>query len=461
MFRFLKKLSLFLVVLISITPVALADVSGDLGNFFNSLGFEGNVSSSHAYQGQEAGYYSLGSTYLRNQVRDVQIVHLDAPTYRSGCGGIDLFLGGFSFINSQNLTQFFQKVMSDSVGYAFNLAMETEVPEITHVMQYMQSVAQATNNSNLNSCDMSEDLVGGLWPQTRASQQQVCEDIGSQNNYFSDWAAARQGCTTGDDFSKEMTDASSDPRYKARVLINKNLIWDVIRNMAFLSGDQELAELFQSLSGTVIYDANGQASVLPPLADNRHLIKSLLNGGTAEIYLCDEPTRCLNPSKGTITISAEDGLNQQTMNMMNTLVTATQTDAGLTDEQKGFLNSVTPPILKIINVSLESHMGSSALDLTDYSDLISKELLKQYLLEALDSVKQSLTSADYTPVVKKQLADQIQQALTAVEEVQLSSHHDLQDTMSLMEDTKFLEKSVTANLSDNLKDNLALNGVQS
>lgn len=446
------------IIFLSFSINTFASVDGDLGNFFSSLGFDGNVSSGNAYTSQAAGYYSAGSAFLRNRVRTLQIFHLDAPTIRSGCGGIDIFLGGFSFINAEALTKFFQKIMSQAAGYALDLALETEVPEIAHAMQYIQQIAQKINDANINSCEMAEDLVGGLWPKTRASQQQVCQDIGSQNNIFSDWAEARQGCSTGTDFSKEIDAASKDEKYKQRVVLNKNLIWEAILQNGFLSGDTKLAEFFMSISGTVIYDKDGNATVLYPLINNRDIVKALLYGGDAQVYICDEDKQCLGPHLGSITIS-NNGLNQQVKKMLTNLVTAVQNDNGITDQQKGFLNSISIPVLKFITVSLSLGSGSQALDIMNYSDVIAKDLLKQYLLEAVQIVEQSVTtSGNYNPDVKKQLEDEIQKALIAIENIKTDSHEDLQDAMTLVQHVKTLEMQTTSLMSDRFKENLNFNG---
>ena len=201
-----------------------ADVNGDLGNFFSHLGYDGNVTRGHAYQGQEAGYYSGGSLFLRDQVRDVQIMHVDLPSYRAGCGGIDLFVGGFSFVDSDSINNFFQQIMNNAKGYAFQLAMETATPEIAHVIQYIQDVAQKMNNSNISSCEMAEDLVGGLWPRVRATQQHICQDIGSQTGAFRDWSFARQGCGVGTDFDDQIKKAKNDSHYSQSVVDHKNLV---------------------------------------------------------------------------------------------------------------------------------------------------------------------------------------------------------------------------------------------
>ena len=118
-----------------------ATASSDLNHFFNNLGYSANVTGASSYESQAAGFASLGSVYARNQVRSIQIAHVDVPGFRSGCGGIDIFAGGFSFIKSEQIVSFMQNILSNGAGYALNLALETELPEIAHAMQYMQKLA--------------------------------------------------------------------------------------------------------------------------------------------------------------------------------------------------------------------------------------------------------------------------------------------------------------------------------
>lgn len=78
---------------------AVASVDGDLNTFFNKLGFEGNATGAAAWQGQAAGYVTGGNLFLRSQVKQIQVMSLTPPSLTAGCGGIDAYLGAFSFIN--------------------------------------------------------------------------------------------------------------------------------------------------------------------------------------------------------------------------------------------------------------------------------------------------------------------------------------------------------------------------
>src|SRR5437763_578761 len=48
----------------------LATVDSDLQSFFKNLGEGSNITAPHAYQGQQAGYYTGGSAVARNSVRN-------------------------------------------------------------------------------------------------------------------------------------------------------------------------------------------------------------------------------------------------------------------------------------------------------------------------------------------------------------------------------------------------------
>ena len=441
LFKFrLLKLPILLVGTISCLN-ARADVAGDLGNFFTKLGYDGNITEPVAYQGQAAGYYSGGSMVLRNQVKNIQLINLDLPSLKAGCGGIDLFGGGFSFINAQAITEFFQKIMSNATGYIFKLALQTAVPQIEQVMESVQKMAQEINASNFNSCEMAETLVSGLWPKMEATQKHICKDLGNHKNIFSDWADARQGCSKGK-YNEVMDKAAEDPAYEKTVIVNKNLIW-----AALVKNDypKDLREFFMSLSGTIVYGEEGKVNIFSPLAKDRNVLKALLAGGNAEIYRCDEIGKCLKPKKGIINISVEKALYAKIHKTINELVSALRTDTGsLNSELKKFLEMVKFPLLKFISVHLMNGNVAMAMSIANYSEVIAKSLLLQYMHEALQVVENSLSGTDYAPEIHKQLTDQIHQALVFVEKIKAESSNDLQDLMTFIDSSKVAEQEITS-----------------
>ncbi|WP_202614649.1 conjugal transfer protein TraH, partial [Escherichia coli] len=144
-----------------------------------------------------SGYAYGGSLYARTQVKNIQLISMTLPDINAGCGGIDAYLGSFSFINGDQLQRFVKQIMSNAAGYFFDLALQTTVPEIKTAKDFLQKMASDINSMNLSSCQAAQGIIGGLFPRTQVSQQKVCQDIAGESNIFADWAASRQGCTVG------------------------------------------------------------------------------------------------------------------------------------------------------------------------------------------------------------------------------------------------------------------------
>ena len=188
----IKLITLSTLLLIMCTEL-YADVSGDMNNFFNGLGMSSNTTSPTAVQGQEANYFSGGSLFLRNPVKNIQPIQLQAPSLNAGCGGIDMFGGAFSFINSDQIVNFGKSMLQASPGVAFNLAMQAYAPTLSNDFETFQNYMNQMNNFNLNSCT-ADYAVAGAVTKALGNNQYACKDLGIQGDQFSDWAEAAVGC---------------------------------------------------------------------------------------------------------------------------------------------------------------------------------------------------------------------------------------------------------------------------
>src|SRR3989344_1704293 len=75
----------------------LADINDSMDGYWSSSIGSGKVTGPAALQGQSAGYYTLGNVAFRGPQETTQIGAIQLPSVRAGCGGIDIFSGGFSF----------------------------------------------------------------------------------------------------------------------------------------------------------------------------------------------------------------------------------------------------------------------------------------------------------------------------------------------------------------------------
>lgn len=435
------------------SAIVYADINNDLNSYFDSLGYSSNTTVPHAYHGQQAGYYTGGSMSMRTQVRDVQIVQLNLPSYRSGCGGIDIYAGSFSLIDAPEMKQVLQNTLNSGGAYAFTLALETASPMIENVMNKWNDFRNKINQATLNSCETSEALVGGMWPRVRGAQQRVCEDVGSSSNYFSDWAQARQGCGAGGEFDKAMNSGKKDARYKDLIIDNGNVVWKAIQRRAFLQKDSDLAELFMSLSGTVILYKDGnsiQHVSYPALVDNSNLVKALLNGGKATIYHCDttDTDGCLHPKDDkVITVSADSAFKSRVAKSLRDMAQKTVSDTPLTDDEIALLQATSLPVYKMLSVQAAYMKDGTLPDTEQYADVIAADILYQYLHESLSIIKSSVAALPFPDAIIAEIEPNIEKQMAMLTSQRKTAYSQLAVSVQLIEQTQAIERMLAGDLS--------------
>jgi len=94
--------------------------------------YENTMSTSSGinyFEGQKRGYATFGSFSMRLPLRTDYLFSIEKPHLKVGCGGIDLFMGGFSFLNADYLVQKVQAMLQAAPFIAFDIALQTLFPE--------------------------------------------------------------------------------------------------------------------------------------------------------------------------------------------------------------------------------------------------------------------------------------------------------------------------------------------
>ncbi len=374
---------------------------------------------------------------------------MQLPSLNAGCGGIDAYLGSFSMISGEEIQRFVKQIMSNAQGYAFDLALQTMVPELKQAKDFLQKLASDVNSSNMSSCQAAQGIIGGLWPVTQVSQQKICQDIAGETNMFADWAASRQGCTVGGQ-SNNVTSRASDDQ-KDQVLKNKNLIWDALGRNRLFDGNRQLKELVMSTVGSIIFNKNGDVTILTPLVDNRDLVKVLMRGGTAKIYGCDEDTLCLGPVVTSVTISEGNGLVTLVKNLMLSIQNKLTADTPLTEQEKGFINTTSVPVLKYLTNA--QSMGMSATYLIQVSDFIAQDLMIQYLQELVKQASMSLAGKNFPEQAAAKLRDNVIHAQGLLADMKLQSAADQNALDGIDRNMQYLQQQVSTIVSGSYQSN--------
>ena len=388
-----RRAALASVVAASFTLLSSAapasDVNSSMDTYWSSSLGSANVTGPTAFQGQSAGYYTLGNMAVRTPQETTQIGSIQMPSVRAGCGGIDIFTGGFSFINSDQLVAHMKSVASNAISYAFMLALKSLSPIVADQIESLQKLANEVNAQNMNSCQQAQALVGGLWGRSDTASMQVCTDLSTYRGFYSDRIAARHDCPNR--LAQNLNNLPAQD--KKSIPVNKNIAWEATKQHPLLAGDRDLAELMMTLTGTIIYrcpDNNGCIiDVLPADADDDGVITKLLDGGSLRTHRCDTVELCLNPVKygGSQNLVASKALKNRVEAMLRGIVGKIQARQTLNAQEQDFLNMVSLPVYKMASVYTAQQGAAAAGTLAQYSDIIALDLLYTWLNRSVSMVE--------------------------------------------------------------------------
>ena len=388
-----------------LTPAA-ADVGGEMQTFFNDAGVRANVTGPSAFQGQAAGYYSGGNVWTRFPQKSIQPFNLQLPHARAGCGGIDLFAGSFSFINTAELVAMLKATANNAIGFAFQLAIDAISPQISGVIKDMSQKLQQINQMNISSCETAQGLIGGLWPKMESTRATICEAVGNSQGLFSDWAASRQGCNNGD--KRDQTIAANTNQEMKDQLVGEphNFTWDILKKSAQFAGyDDQFKEMVMTIIGTVVTKPSpdktkgtiiqkfgpGDDSILEALLDGS------ANGNTVKILKCNDAD-CLDVGTQTLSISQAQAIRPRVKALIMSMANAVKTDQPIGAPEKTLLNVASLPLYKILAVQAAARYdinGTGEID--TLSEITAIDLLQAIMNDVMgkfDMAKVSLVKAD-------------------------------------------------------------------
>lgn len=455
--RFKRTIALLLACTLPLQSVS-ADVGSSMDSFLNDVGGAANINGPSAYQGQSAGYYSLGNVWTRFPQKTTNIANLQLPRARAGCGGIDIFAGSFSFINASEIVAMLKAVANNAVGFAFSLAIDTVCPECSKIMQEFSQKAQLMNNLNINSCEMAQGLVGGIWPKGDLADKAICEAIGNSEGIFTDYAAAKHGCGTRGQRSST-TEQGAGKYDDVNSGLPRNYTWTILKKSAFFSPggnfDRELAEYAMTLIGTIIYvpPKDEEAGKFVPFAGDASstLVTALLDGTQGQpvrIFDCDEPDKCLNPGFKTLSLPTSKALRPRVAGLIEGMVEAIRTDSAISEAQKELLQVASIPLYKILTVQAAYGRGMPTDDRETLAEIASVDLLFAVLDRIVGEAGRSMSSfigADEAKIAMWQ--GQVNAVRQSLADRQANTHLRVGAIMQIIEKTAFIENVLAASMS--------------
>ena len=444
----LKKIFSVAVLMLLLQSPAVGGIGGDLMKFFEKSGMMSNVTTPGSHKDQSAGYYSGGGLSVRSRVKNAQIATMSLPSVNAGCGGIDMFMGGFSHISKDALISALRNIGTNAAGYAFKLGIKTIAPMIDGVMEDLNALATQINQANINSCETAATMLGGVWPKSDLTSRHLCTAMGSSGGIMSDWAAARQGCGAGGQRSNIVSQKGGKEGYKDILAEEFNIAWEVIKRNGFLNANKDLAYLCMTLAGTIVSYKEGDGSrvvTYPSKADHNDLLKALFDGGTAPLYSCEDggSGKCLRITTTNHMIQSDKAFRLKITKMLGEITRKAINDEELTPEEIGFVENVKLPLYKMINV-LAAYKRAE-FDLRDFSDVVTMDFIYQYIAEILDVMlaeTANLRNAQVSDEEVGKFMKQLQKAKEAIANKRKDAYAEMNQALIMVETAKVYEKKV-------------------
>lgn len=422
-------------------PLMAQSLGDDLRNFWERTGGGINVTRPQAYQGQMGGYVTLGSLYVRTRPRNASMMHVQLPSVRAGCGGIDIFGGSFSFISRDEMIYLMEAIMQNAASFAFELALESLSPAVAEQVSKLRDLLQEVNAMNINSCEAGQMLSGSLWPKMDGASQHICQTVGGMNGKFADAVARRHGCGTGGQQNETLREATGD--LADQVPIDINYAWRAVRKNGFLASNPAIGEVFMSMTGTIITtgatdDNEGpRHRTIAPRAFTPEMLLALVDGGTVPILRCDERERCLNPVWADVTLPRDQAYFARVESVVRGISDAIRDDTALTEEMIGIIGLTSAPVYETLKTARAYKYQFVDDEIALLSELVAVELAMLYMNETLSEMSRAASNIDTFGVIvrefqetirqtqngfgtlRRQAAEKYNDALAAIEKLQL------------------------------------------
>jgi len=389
-----------LLLVFSLMSLGYAGVQSDLNGYFNEVSYA-NINGPSATSTQQAYYMTGGSGYIRNPVKNLQPANIQLPSVNAACGGINLFTGGFSFINSDNLSQFGQAVMQNAPTFALQIALETFNPMIAKTVQTFLSWAQMINDFNMSSCEAlqySYDAIKGVM-KDGIQQTYACSTFAQETGQYADWLKGSQECKKPDVAKSNNDSAKSAPKIKDLVKQNRNIVWYAMMQNSYLAANTEVAELLMSFSGTIIFgDKVENKKIFPQLikSSDSSSIKAMLYGGNLEMYKCSgdvvknpNAEGCLSMvSDRVLVVSNKDSLTYKISLQLQAIGQKFKDGTGMSSPEKNLTETSGMSIVTYIMTQIEA---GSIPPYSKLADIVARKVLTGYLRQLIKIIRYSIT----------------------------------------------------------------------
>ena len=363
-------------------------------------------------QGAQRGYFNGGSLSARWPQSTDNLMTVSMPSIKSGCGGIDMFMGGFSFMNMDYLVQKLQRILAAAPAAAFDLALKTLTPQVSETIKSLEAIADKLNNLQMDDCKAAKALVATIADPNdmNATMSAAKTDFMVSSGLGDDWKGSIDNLKNS--VTKMFTSGapSAPPVQQAAngavqgcpaPLLNLFQSGSLLDNIASAKGiDPDQVAIIRGFIGDVmIFTPNDtgsdyMTSVVPPCGNTT--FQSLVDG-TAQIRATATADCTALPDQN------RNLVNYSYQHMMN-IANAMRNNGVATSADIGFMNEISAviPAWPAIRAGVRTNTESAVVG--QLSDLAAKALAYQMFLDMQQRINEMQGWVDHMKSTQKTAA---------------------------------------------------------
>ncbi len=418
------KTSLILLGLAVFMP-AHASLQSELDRWAgNGQGFVSQTDPG-VYRNQYGGYWTGGALSVRVPDRQVgQLFSYTPPHFSGGCSGIDSELGGFNFINKDEIIQQMRAIGQNAKMLAYNLAIKYVSSLLADTMDWVKDKADFLNQLQMDSCTAAQNVLSagftavGLPTYAQmndAEDREICiERQMMLSGATRDQAQA--SCTRGGQRNGVLTQAQDR-------FVQGNLAWYVLMQSPVFRNDPQTAQWIMNLTGTVLVqrsptwgqDTSATSSLIPGMlydscqarsncldAQGKALLDAMIGmPGSAQasvfIWQCSDlrpdAQACSDLGRAPVSVSLKDVADHNLSSVLSAELSSimqklADPHSTLNDQEKALIGMSAVPLYRYVLAS-ESffHTQNPDAHIQQYLHMLAQQLVARNLQSLIDQVR--------------------------------------------------------------------------
>jgi conjugative transfer pilus assembly protein TraH len=347
-----------------------------------------------SFEDQTRGYVTAGGMSGRVDVHDDYLMSLTLPKVKAGCGGIDMFLGGMSFLDPDYLVQKLETILQAAPAVAFQYLLETLDEKMGNIISKMEAATNFLNSIQVNDCRLANRMVQIAKGDDNMSG--IVEEMTGyksiREGYANSWQQSREKIQANKgNPTEDLKDALANCPAEVTDIFKTG---SLLAHAAARVGASDWAGVMRARVGDVYmrWDANDKVplfSAIPacPRQDSE----------SADDFLTGRvPTRALN-IPATAADCSVNGAGRGALILarerMEAISVKIRTRAALTTDEKQFVANVrTLPVYRLLEWGVRQGLTDSVIADTD--ELVALTLAYQMLNDLTRSIDFALQNAE-------------------------------------------------------------------